>query len=162
MEQVIDNAVRPEPRIKNPAMVLPEALPPIQQLVAVAHRAGVPRKTLELVHMRVSQINGCGFCVDSGARAAKKFGETDERMYAVAAWRHTPYFTAAERAALALAESATRLADRSDAVPDAIWNEAARHYDEKALSALVLWIAISNLFNRLNVSTGQIAGSVEW
>lgn len=162
MEHATETEARLQPRIQNPANLLPEALPAIQQLIVTVHRGGVPRKTLELVHMRVSQINGCGFCVDYGARSAKKFGETDERMFAVAAWRHTPYFTEAERAALALAEYATRLADREDPVPDAIWNEAARHYSEKELAALVLWIGVSNLFNRLNVTTQQLAGSAQW
>src|SRR5579872_6650649 len=127
-------------RMSNPAIVLPEAGQGIQSLLKATHQGGVPRKTLELVHLRVSQINGCSFCVDSGARSAKRAGETDERLFAVAAWREAPYFTDAERAALALAEAATRLANRSDPVPDAIWEEAARHYDEKALAALVLMI----------------------
>ena len=85
-----------------------------------AHTSGIDPKVLELVHLRASQINGCAPCVDSGARSAKKNGETDERLWALAAWRETPYYTEAERAALALAESATRLADRSDAVPDEV------------------------------------------
>ncbi len=94
-----------------------------------------------------------------GSRAAKKAGETDERLFTVAAWRHTPYFSDAERAALALGEAVTRLADRPDAVPDEIWNEAAGHYDEKGLAALVLWISVTKVFNRLNVTTRQVAGS---
>lgn len=151
-----------EPRLKNPAMLMPELAEAVQTLVTVSHRGGVPRKTLELVHQRVSQINGCSVCVDSGARTAKKFGETDERLFAVGAWRHAPYFTDAERAALALGESVTRMADRSDPVPDAIWNEAARHFDEKGMAALVLWITLVNFFNRLNVATSQIAGPQEW
>ena len=149
-------------RIKNPAMIFPEAVTAIQTLVTAAHRGGVPGKTLELVHLRVSQINACGVCVDSGARTAKKKGETDERLFSVSGWRHAPYYTEAERAALALAESITRMADRSDAVPDDIWNAAARHYGEKQLATLVLWISVTNLFNRLNVSTAQIAGPQEW
>ncbi|MDI5966033.1 carboxymuconolactone decarboxylase family protein [Streptomyces sp. SL13] len=147
-------------RMTNPAVVLPEAVKPIMSLLDVARSGGLPAGTLELVHLRVSQINGCGFCVDFGIRGARKAGESDERLFAVAAWRDTPYFTDAERAALALAEYATRLADRSDAVPDAIWDEAARHYDERGLAALVLWIGVTNLFNRLNVVTRQEAGSV--
>jgi len=91
---------------------------------------------------------------------SKQSGETDERLFAVAAWRDTPYFTGAERAALALAESVTRLNDHSDPVPDGIWNEAARHYDERALAALLLAIAAVNVWNRLNASTRQVAG--EW
>jgi alkylhydroperoxidase family enzyme len=94
------------------------------------------------------------------SRSLKKASESDERLYTVAAWRDAPYFTDAERAALALTEAATRLADRPDPVPDDIWEEAARHYDEKALAALVLAIATINVWNRLNVSTRQVAG--EW
>src|SRR5215813_9706790 len=148
-----------QPRMKNPAMILPEAGQGIQSLISAIYKAGVPRTTLDLVHLRVSQINGCGACVDSGARAAKKAGESDERQFTVAAWRHAPYFSDAERAALALGEAETRLADREDAVPDEIWNEARRHYDEKQLAGLVLWISLTNMFNRLNVSTRQIGGS---
>ena len=112
-----------------------------------------------LVHLRTSQINGCSACVDGGAKHAKAGGETDERLFAVPAWRETPYFSDAERAALALAEAMTRLADRSDPVPDAVWNDAAQHFDEKALAGLVLSVALTNLFNRVNVATRQIAGS---
>ena len=147
------------PRLKNPAMILPEIGQAIQTLMPALYRAGVPRKTLELVHLRVSQINGCGACVDSGSKAARKAGESEERLFAVAAWRHMPFFTDGERAALALSEAETRLADRADAVTDAIWNEAARHFDEKSLAALVTWIALTNLFNRLNVSTRQGPGA---
>lgn len=150
----------PKPRIKNPAMVVPEAMPPILNLLKVIKKAGVPEKTLELVHLRASQINGCSFCVDMGARSARKAGETEERLFAVAAWRETPYFTGAERAALALAEAATRLSDRSDPVPDEIWNVAAEHYNEQQLASLVFMIGITNLFNRLNATTRQLAG--EW
>ncbi|AUX31304.1 alkylhydroperoxidase [Sorangium cellulosum] len=149
-------------RMKNPAMLMPEVVQPIHALLGAAKKSGVPARTLELVHLRVSQINGCGFCVDVGARDLKKAGETDERMFAVAAWRETPYFTDAERAALALAEAATRLSDRADPVPDDVWEEAARHYDEPALAGLILHVALVNCFNRFNVTTRQIAGSVKW
>src|SRR5512142_3347285 len=104
-------------RIANPAGLLPDAVKAVHLLNKAAHSAGVPESTLELVHLRASQINGCSACVDSGARSAKRNGETDERLFAVAAWRETPYFTEPERAALALAEAATRLADRADPVP---------------------------------------------
>jgi AhpD family alkylhydroperoxidase len=103
---------------------------------------------LELVHLRASQVNGCSFCVDYHSRSLKQAGESDERLFAVAAWREAPYFTDAERAALALAEAATRIADRADPVPDEIWEEAAHHYDEKGLAAIILMIAMTNLFNR--------------
>jgi AhpD family alkylhydroperoxidase len=144
-------------RMNNPAMILPDAMTAINALYKATHSAGVASATLELVHLRASQINGCSACVDSGARSAKKNGETDERLFALAAWRETPYFTDAERAALALAETATRLADRADAVPDEIWADAAKHFNEKELAALVIEIATTNFFNRLNATTRQPA-----
>jgi AhpD family alkylhydroperoxidase len=98
-----------QPRMKNPAMIIPDAMQPIQALHGASEKGGVPTTTLNLVHLRASQINSCSVCVDSGSRSAKRAGETDERLFAVAAWREAPYFTDAERAALALAESVTRL-----------------------------------------------------
>lgn len=148
-------------RMTNPGLVIPEALPAIQALIAAAHSGGVPQATLGLVHLRASQINGCSPCIDGGAKAARKSGETDERLFAVSAWREAPYFTEPERAALALSEAVTRLSDRSDPVPDEVWNEAAKHYDEQALAGLLLWISTTNLFNRLNVSTRQPPGGWE-
>jgi AhpD family alkylhydroperoxidase len=146
-------------RMKNPAMIFPDAMQAIQSLNAATEKGGVSPTTLGLVHLRASQINGCSSCVDSGARHARKAGETDERLFAVAAWRDAPYFTDAERAALALAEAVTRLSDRADPVPDEVWDEAARHYDERGLAALTLAIAITNVFNRINVTTRQVAGA---
>jgi AhpD family alkylhydroperoxidase len=112
-----------------------------------------------LVKLRASQINGCGYCVDMHSHEAKKAGESDERLFTVAAWREAPYFTAAERAALALAEEATRLSDRGDAVPDDVWGEAAQHYDEPVLAALVVALATINAWNRICVVTRAVAGS---
>ena len=149
-------------RMTNPAMILPDVNTGIQALIKATKQGGLPPSLLELVHLRASQINGCSFCVDSGARSAKKAGETDERLFAVAAWREAPYFTDAERAALALTEAATRLADRTDPVPDSIWDEAARHFDEKGLSAIIIMIATTNLFNRLNATVRQVAGRQTW
>jgi AhpD family alkylhydroperoxidase len=146
-------------RMANPATMLPGAMQAIQSLFKTTHAGGVPPATMELVHLRVSQVNGCSACVDTGARAARKAGETDERLFTVAAWREAPYFTDAERAALALAETTTRLSDRTDPVPDEVWEEAARHYDEKGLAAIILMIATTNIYNRLNVSTRQVAGA---
>ncbi len=134
-----------------------------QGMIAVegyVRRSGVPHSTLELVRLRVSQINGCGACVDMHARDAKKAGESDERLWGVAAWRESPHFTAEERAALALAEAATRIADNPAGVPDEIWNEAARHYDEEGLAALVTAIASINAWNRINVTTRRMAGTI--
>jgi AhpD family alkylhydroperoxidase len=144
-------------RMTNPAMLLPDTMKAINLLHKAAHSAGAPTGTLELVHLRASQINGCSACVDSGVRNARKNGETDERLFAVAAWRETSYFTDAERAALGLAEAATRLADRADPVPDEVWDAAAKHFTEPEIAAIVLWIATTNFFNRLNVSTRQPA-----
>jgi AhpD family alkylhydroperoxidase len=147
-------------RMNNPVMVIPDAMKALHEMSLAVGKCGVPKATLGLVGLRASQINGCGLCVDMHARLMRQDGETDERLFAVAAWRDTPYFSDAERAALALAEAVTRLSDRPDAVPDEIWNEATRHYDERALSGLLLAIATINVWNRLNVSTRQIAG--EW
>ena len=150
-------------RINNPAMIVPDALPALQDLgktiAASAKNGGPPARTLHLVYLRASQINGCSFCVDMHSREAKKGGEIDQRLFAVAAWREAPFFDDAERAALALTEAVTRLNDRADPVTDEIWNEAARHYDEPSLAALLLGIAIVNFWNRVNVPTRQVAGS---
>jgi|SRR5437016_2672058 len=147
-------------RMNNPAMILPDAMKALHALGMSAEKSGVPARTIGLVQLRASQINGCSVCVDMHARDLKRAGETDERLFAVAAWRDAPYFTDSERAALALTEAVTRLSDRPDPVPDEIWDEAARHYDEPALAGLILSIALINVWNRLNVSTRQVAG--EW
>lgn len=146
-------------RIQN-ATSQPDVTAGVQHLFKAVYAGGVPPQTLELVHLRASQINGCGVCVDMHWRLIRKLGETDERLFAVSAWRETPYFTDAERAALALTEAVTRMSDRPDPVPDDVWQEAARQYDERALAALVIAIATINVWNRVNVSTRQIAG--EW
>ena len=147
-------------RMTNPIMLVPDAMQAAMAMAAAAKKGDVPARTLELVHLRVSQINGCSLCLDMHARTLLQGGETDERLFTVAAWRDAPYFTDAERAALALAEAATRLSDRSDPVPDAIWEEARQHYDEPQLATLVLGIGMINFWNRLNVTTRQVAG--EW
>jgi AhpD family alkylhydroperoxidase len=147
-------------RMNNPVMILPDAMQALLALSKSTLRAGVPRRTLDLVNLRASQINGCSVCVEMHAQDLKKAGERDERLFAVAAWREAPYFTGAERAALALTEAATRISDRTDPVPDEIWEECAHHYDESSLAALVLAIANINVWNRLNVATRQVAGSV--
>jgi AhpD family alkylhydroperoxidase len=145
-------------RIDNPALTVPGALKALQELAGAARQGDIPETTLYLVELRASQINGCGVCVDIHSRELKHAGEPDERINTVAVWRDVSYFTEAERSALALTEAATRLADRPDAVPEAVWNEAARHYDEAQLAALVLAIAAINTWNRLNVTTRQIGG----
>ena len=144
-------------RMTSVPMVLPEAMRALLALGKSAQNGSVPQKTIDLVHLRASQINGCGVCVDMHWREARKAGETDERMFTVAAWRETPYFTDAERAALALTEAVTRLADRPDAVSEEVWNEAARHYDERGLATLLVAIVTINAWNRLNAATRQVA-----
>ena len=145
-------------RMNHPAFVLPDAMPALQALGKALQQSGLPPKTLELVNLRASQINGCGVCAVQHPRIARQLGETDDRLFAVTAWREAPFFDDAERAALALTEAMTRMSDRADPVPDAIWDEAARHYDEQALAALVIAIASINMWNRLNVATRQLAG----
>jgi AhpD family alkylhydroperoxidase len=147
-----------ESRIKNPATTLPGAFDALQALSKVVQRGDVPRTTIELMNLRASQINGCSVCVDLHARGLRKLGETPDRIFAVSAWREAPYYSDAERAALALTEAASRLSDRADPVPDEVWKEAARHYDETQLGSLVLSIGLINLWNRLNAATRQIGG----
>jgi AhpD family alkylhydroperoxidase len=142
--------------MKSPVMVLPDAMQAMLALGKSAKNAGVPELTFHLILLRASQINGCSFCVDMHARDLKKIGETDERIFTVSAWRESPFFSGPERAALALTESATRLSDRPDPVPDEVWNEATKHYDEKAMASLVIAIAAINAWNRISVTTRQI------
>jgi AhpD family alkylhydroperoxidase len=148
-----------EPRIPNIAGTVPEALQALLALGKAAAKGGVRPTTHKLIHLRASQINGCSFCVDMHSRELREAGEPDERIWGVAGWRESPYFDRAERAALALAEAGTRLSDRDDPVPDEVWKEAARHYDEAELASLVISIAAINAWNRLNVITRQPAGS---
>jgi AhpD family alkylhydroperoxidase len=147
-------------RIENPALTVPGALQALQRLGTVAKHAGLPETTVKLVELRASQINGCSVCVDMHSRELASAGEPNERLFTLAAWRDTPYFSEAERAALALTEATTRLADRPDAVPDEIWDEAARQFEQPQLAALVITIAAINAWNRVNAATRQITG--EW
>jgi AhpD family alkylhydroperoxidase len=149
-----------ETRIEHPAQTLPGAMQGLQKVEQATKRAGVPDATFELLNLRAGQINGCSGCVDIHSRALKAMGEPDERVFMVAAWRESPYFSDDERAVLALTEAVTRLADRPDPVPDEVWDEAARHFDEAQLASIVLSIAAINAWNRLNVATRQITG--EW
>ncbi|WP_310723498.1 carboxymuconolactone decarboxylase family protein [Streptomyces sp. N2A] len=118
----------------------------------------LPAATQELVKLRASQINGCGFCTDMHTKDAAHAGETATRLNLVAAWREATVFTGAERAALELAEQGTRIADAAGGVTDEAWAQAAKHYDEEQLATLVCAIALINTFNRLNVIVQQPAG----
>ena len=144
-------------RMTNPAFAVEGAMDALQAVSKSVSRARLPINRA-LVHLRASQINGCGVCVDMHAREARKSGESEERVWAVAAWRETHYFSDAERAALALTEALTRLPDRSEQVSDEVWEAAAEHFDETQLGALVLDIATVNLWNRLNIATQQVVG----
>lgn len=148
-----------EPRMEHPASAVPGAMDALQALGAAVGGSGLTPALVELICLRASQINGCAVCVDGHWRVARRLGETDERLFSVAAWREAPYFTDAERAALALTEAVTRLADREDPVPDHVWEAAAAHYDDKQLAGLVLAIANINVWNRLNAATRQVAGT---
>jgi len=148
-------------RMTQPVFAVDGAMDAMQALAKSVSRARVPINT-ELVHLRASQINGCSVCVDMHAKALRKAGESEEKVFAVAAWRETPYFTDAERAALALTEALTRIADSADPVPDEIWEAAAEHFDETQLGALVIDIASINVWNRLNVATRQVVGQQSW
>ncbi|MGC5012047.1 carboxymuconolactone decarboxylase family protein [Streptosporangium sp. DT93] len=144
----------------NVAELAPEAYRAMQALERYTASSDLPHATRELVKIRVSQINGCGFCVDMHCHDAKAAGESDERLYAVAAWRETPFFTEAERAALALAEEATRLCDRGETVPDEVWAQAERHYAPETLAALVVTISTINAWNRISVITRAVPGTL--
>ncbi len=144
-------------RMNNPGLLVPDALTALQAF-AGTYAGRLPKATTEMVNLRSSQINGCSVCVEMHARALRALGLPEATVFAVAAWRESPYFSPEERAALALAEALTRIADRPDGVSDEVWAEAARHYDEAALAALVLSIAAINTWNRLNVAVRQVAG----
>jgi AhpD family alkylhydroperoxidase len=128
---------------------------------AVVNGTALPEATRHLVEIRASQINGCAFCLDMHTKDAAAAGETSVRLSLVAAWREATVFTEAERAALELAEQGTRLADAAGGVPDEVWANAAKHYDEEQLTALVCQIALINTYNRLNVITQQPAGNYQ-
>lgn len=148
-----------EARMKNPAYVLPDTMTGIQTIFKGIYQGGAPQELLEIVALRTSQINGCSACVLNHTTSLRKAGVSDEKVATVVAWQEAPYFTEAERAALALAEAVTRLADRSgQAVSDDVWDEVADHFDEKQLSAILLNIGLTNLFNRLNATLQEPAG----
>ncbi|GAA4053005.1 carboxymuconolactone decarboxylase family protein [Nonomuraea soli] len=136
----------------------PEVTQAIQRLYKAIASAGVDSRLLTLVHLRASQINGCGPCVFASVRSGKRDGETDERLHSVAAWRETPFFTDDERAALALTEAATRIQDGAPGVTDEIWEGVAGRFSEEELNAIILEIALTNFFNRINHTIREQAG----
>jgi len=146
-----------EARMQNPLLVVPGAMDIVTAMQKVLHDADTSID-LEWVALRASQINGCAVCLDMHSTALRKAGEPDEKLAAVPAFRESVHFTDAERAALALTEAATRLADKGEAVPDAVWDEAADHFSEQELGLIVLEIGAINFFNRINATTRQPAG----
>jgi AhpD family alkylhydroperoxidase len=167
LRQCSDSDARPtqeaeimQARMKNPAYVLPGAMKGIGTLFHAIGESGLAQDVAEIVGLRASQINGCGACVHGHVANLRKAGVSEERITAVAAWRHAPFFSDAERAALKLAEAMTRLSDFSgESVPDALWDEVADHFDEKELSALILTVAVTNMFNRINTTIQEPAGT---
>lgn len=137
----------------------PEAYKAMLALEKYMAASSLPKSTYDLVKLRASQINGCAYCVDMHSHEAKAGGESDERLYAVAAWREAPYFTPAERAALDFTEAATRLADHGRGISDEVWKAAAAHYDEATMAALVVAVATINSWNRIAIAIGAVAGS---
>jgi AhpD family alkylhydroperoxidase len=127
----------------------------------VIEQSPLPKSTRELVSLRASQINGCGWCVDMHTKEAAAAGETSVRLSLVAAWRESTVFSEAEQAALALAEEGTRLADASTGVSDATWAQVREHYDDDQLAALISLVAMINAANRLAVIVHQRGGSYE-
>jgi len=158
--EILGGGATPQARMRSPVFVVPEAMQALHALAASTKKGDVPARTHLLMQLRVSQINGCSVCIEMHRHMARKLDESEQRQLAVAAWRDAPFFTDAERAALELTEAVTRLGERG--VPDEVWNEAAKHFDERALAGIVLQIATVNVWNRLNVSTRQVAGEVKW
>lgn len=147
-------------RMTNPAYVLPDGMKGIGSIFKAVNSGGISQELQEIVGLRASQINGCSACVHAHNANLAKAGVSAERIASVAAWREAPFYDDAERAALALTESLTRTADRSgDAVDDRLWDAVADHYDEQQIAALILLIGVTNMFNRINASIKETAGT---
>jgi AhpD family alkylhydroperoxidase len=154
-----DEVVTSPARMPHPAFLLQGGFDALGGIQRVARSVGLPDAVLNLVTLRASQINGCSWCSVEHAKEMREDGSSDERIFAVAAWRDAPHFTGRERAALALTESLTRLADTPDAVPDELWAEVAAHFDRKEIAGLLFEIGLINVWNRINVAIRQPAGS---
>ncbi len=144
--------------MKQPIAALPGAMQSMMGLIEAVGKSGLGDKTKLLVDLRASQINGCAFCVDMHAKEMKEAGESDERIFSVAAWRETDYYSEAERVALEMTEAVTRMADRPDPVSDELWERATAVFDERQLAGLLLAIATINVWNHVNVPTHQPPG----
>lgn len=146
-------------RMPHPAFLLEGAYDALTGLGAVVRSTDLPLELMHLVDLRASQINGCSWCTVEHAKELRADGASEDRVFAVAAWREAPHFTARERAALGLVEALTRTADTPDAVPEELWSEVSAHFDRRQLSALILEIGMINVWNRINVAIRQPAGS---
>jgi AhpD family alkylhydroperoxidase len=146
-------------RMTHPVYLVPAALEALTAYSRAGEGLGVPAETIEMVNLRASQINGCSVCAVAHATSLRKMGMSDERLFTIAAWRDTPYFSDAERVALELTEQLTRVADRGDPVSEDLWAATRQHYDEQGISALLIAITSINVWNRLNAATHQVAGS---
>jgi len=142
-------------RMPNPAALIPGVPEGLIALEAAVAAAGIDGRLLALSRLRASQINGCGPGVTAAVRRAREQGATGDQVDTVAAWRDTPWFSAEERAALALTEAVTRFADRDDPVPDRVWDVAATHLDQKELAALLVGVALTHAADLLSTSTRQ-------
>lgn len=157
-EHRIDEIIAPRARMPHPAFLLEGAMDALQAMNRAVASADVPPVILHLVTLRASQINGCSWCTVEHAAELRGDGSSEARIAAVAAWREAPYFTARERAALALTEALTRCADRPDPVPDELWAEVTALFSKRQVAALLLEIGAINVWNRLNAAIRQPAG----
>ncbi|MCA9860244.1 MAG: carboxymuconolactone decarboxylase family protein [Thermomicrobiales bacterium] len=147
-------------RMENPVLILPDVMQAVPHLVGAMQSGGLSDELGELVSLRASQINGCAGCVYGHIHRLRQLGVPNERIDTVAVWRHSPFFTEKEQAALALTEAATRLADSPhEAVSDATWERAREYFAEPELAALILQIGLINFINRVNVTIQEPAGA---
>lgn len=139
--------------------VAPEAIRPMRQIEAYTSSSGLEPSLLELIKLRASQINGCAYCIDMHTKDARANGETEQRLYATSAWRETPFYTDRERAALAWTEAVTQISQ--DHIPNSLYEEALRFFDEKELVALTMAVIAINGWNRLAISFETEPGTYE-
>ncbi|WP_235735239.1 carboxymuconolactone decarboxylase family protein [Nocardioides alcanivorans] len=151
-----------QPRMANPATIIPQAYKGIGNLLAASASGGLPTATVELVALRVSQLNGCAACIQGHVVTGPTVGLTPSQMVGLAAFRESPFFDEAEKTALELTDALTRLAGATNAVPDELWREVTKHYDEQQVAALILTIATHNLFNRINIAVREHAEQPFW
>ncbi|NYG59319.1 AhpD family alkylhydroperoxidase [Nocardioides daedukensis] len=151
-----------EPRMSNPATIIPQAYKGIGDLLAAGASGDLPPSTIELVALRVSQLNGCAACIQGHVINGPGVGLTVSQMLGLPAFRESPFFDEAEKAALELTDALTNLVGSQEAVSDELWREVTKHYGEKQIAALILTIATNNLFNRINIAVREDAMEPFW